>query len=419
MSEWHRIEQSDADSGLTCPDVGVLAFVPDRWSEKWMSRHHLLARLARRFPVVWVEPPHEWREIPDCLLRDVGRATPETPPGLLRHRTPWWLPKLYRPAVIAEWLKQRRVNTALKRIDRLGIDDLILYLWRPGFAEALDLVPHDLSVYHIVDEYTFSEVEVPIPEEERLLIGRSDTVLIHSPGLMERKGRINPNTFYVPNGVDFDLYARDRPEPEDLRSIPRPRVGYTGWLKKQLDWPLLVQIASRRPDWQLVLVGPVKDHPEIRPHVEALRGRENVHILGGKTVTELAAYPGHFDVSVMPYRKTAYTDCIYPLKLHEYLAAGTPVVGTGIRTLEEFSDVVRLANGADEWSAQLAAALDEGDDGAIEQRRSVARQHDWDRLADLVAGHFLRGLGREEEAGAIAPEDPPVLGNPRGSGGAA
>ena len=406
-------------SGFTHPEIGVLAFVPDRWSEKWQPRHHILARLARRFPIVWVEPPHEWREIPDRLPGGSSEQAPATPPGLRRHRTPWWLPRLYRPASAVNWMKRRRAASASKALARRGVEEVVLYLWRPTFGDALDLVPHDLSVYHIDDEYTFSEVETEIPDEERSLIRRSDTVFIHSPGLMERKGRVNPNTVYVPNGVDFDLYAGKRPEPEDLRSIPHPRVGYTGWLKKQLDWPLLVKLATRHPDWHLVLVGPVKSHPEIRPYVEELRGRENVHLLGGKTVTELSAYPGHFDVSVMPYRKTAYTDCIYPLKLHEYLAAGTPVVGTRIRTLEEFSGVVRLANGADEWSAQLAAALAEDDDGAVDRRRSVARQHDWDRLADLVAAQFLRGLGREEEAEAIVPDDPPVLGIPRESGGAA
>lgn len=405
--------------GFTHPRVGVLAYVPYRWSRLWQPRHHVLARLARRFPVVWVESPHEWREIPGRLRSTSAEGDPPTPPGLQRHRAPWWLPKLYRPDAAAAWTRRRRAASAARAMQRQGVEEVVLYLWRPDFADALDLVPRDLAVYHIDDEYTFSESDVPIPDQELEVIRRSDMVLVHSPGLMEKKGRINPNTVYVPNGVDYDLYARQHPEPDDLREIPRPRIGYTGYLKKELDWPLLVHLAEAHPEWQLVLVGPVKAHPGIQSHVEELRARGNVHFLGAKTVEELAAYPGHFDVCLMPYRRTAYTDFIFPLKLHEYLAGGAPVVGTPIRTLADFSGVVRLADGPEAWSREVAAALDAGGDAsgdARRERRAVARRHDWDRLADLVAGSFLRGLGHEAEALAILPEDPPTLRAPAQTG---
>ena len=45
------------------PSVGVLALVPDRWSEVWQPRHHVLTRLAQYFHVVWVNPGREWREV--------------------------------------------------------------------------------------------------------------------------------------------------------------------------------------------------------------------------------------------------------------------------------------------------------------------------------------------------------------------
>lgn len=413
MTDEHAKRPSGDRPAFTHAHVGVLAYVPDRWSRLWQPRHHVLARLARRFPVVWVEPPHEWREIPERLRGGSPDGDPPAPPGLQRHRTPWWLPKLYRPDAAAAWTRRRRADRAARAMRRQGVEKIVLYLWRPDFADALDLVPHDLAVYHIDDEYTFSESDVPIPEEELEVIRRSDMVFVHSPGLMEKKGGINPDTVYVPNGVDYELYARQHPEPDDLREVPRPRIGYTGYLKRELDWPLLVHLAEAHADRHLVLVGPLKDHPGIRPHVEELRGRGNVHFLGAKTVEELAAYPAHFDVCLMPYRRTAYTDLIFPLKLHEYLASGTPVVGTPIRTLAEFSRVVRLADSPEAWSREVAAALDaDGDasDDARRERRAVARRHDWDRLTDLVAGSFLRGLGRESEGEAILPEDPSTLG---------
>lgn len=393
---------------FTHPDVGVVAFVPDRWSEQWQPRHHLLAHLARRFPIVWVEPPHEWREIPDRWRSALEGPGPDTPPGLLRHRAPWWLPRVYRPEAMAHRLQRRRLALAVDELERYGIRQLVAYLWRPDFEPVLDLAPHDLSVYHIDDEYSFSETDVPISETELSVIRRSDVVFIHSPGLMEKKGSINPNTTYVPNGVDFELFSRESPEPQDLRKIGHPRIGYTGYLKKQLDWPLLTHLASRHPDWNLVLIGPKRPHPEIHGHMAELRSHENVHFLGPKSLQEMSAYPGHLDVCLMPYRETAYTDYIFPLKLHEYLAGGSPVVGTPIRTLQLFSDVVRLANTPEDWSRQVAAALSDEEDiqrakRARERRRDVARRHDWNRLSDRVARTILRSLGREEEAEAIAP----------------
>ncbi|MCI0591185.1 MAG: hypothetical protein L0Y67_06235 [Gammaproteobacteria bacterium] len=41
---------------------------------------------------------------------------------------------------------------------------------------------------------------------------------------------------------------------------------------------------------------------------------------------------------------------IYPLKLHEYLAAGRPVVSASIQTLLDFKHVVSLAGSVDEWN---------------------------------------------------------------------
>src|SRR5260370_35654468 len=42
-------------------DVGVLALVPDRWDWQWQPRHQVLTRLARYFPVVWMNPAEGWR----------------------------------------------------------------------------------------------------------------------------------------------------------------------------------------------------------------------------------------------------------------------------------------------------------------------------------------------------------------------
>jgi len=278
-----------------------------------------------------------------------------------------------------------------------GCKKIILYIWRPEFGFALDFIRPDLSCYHIDDEYSFSETEVDVDPIERALIAKVDQVFIHSPGLMERKGRINPNTIFVPNGVDFLSYATSVPEPEDLSAIPSPKFGYTGYLKKQLDWPLMLELANRHRKWSFVFVGPMSPHHEILPLLKELSSLPNVYFLGCKSPHDLAAYAQHFDACIMPYRVNAYTNNIYPLKLHEYLASGRPIVSALIRSLRDLSNVIALANGPAEWSNALARALEAAATcpDAAAARQEIAREYDWDKLTQTIGLTLCERLGPE------------------------
>ena len=54
------------------------------------------------------------------------------------------------------------------------------------------------------------------------------------------------------------------PEPPDLASVPRPRVGYVGAVREWFHWELLEQALDRMPDASFVLIG---DAAEIRDAV--------------------------------------------------------------------------------------------------------------------------------------------------------
>jgi len=302
---------------------------------------------------------------------------------------------MYRPRALARWLTRARLRQAQRRLDHRSVRRTILYLWRPEFDYGLDVVPHDLSCYHIDDEYTFSEIEQPLSASERQLITRVDQVIIHSPALLEKKGHLNPHTTLVPNGVDFAAYAASAPEPSDLRDIPHPRIGYVGVIKVQLDFALIASLATRHPEWSFVFVGPMHVEGEA---VASLARQPNVHFLGGKPIGELPGYTQHLDVCAMYYALNDYTKFIYPLKLHEYLATGRPVIGTPIRSLQDFHHVISLARSTDEWSAAIQRALDPAvtTPAAVAARRSIAQEHDWDRLVATIARTLCKRLGPDE-----------------------
>ena len=390
-----------------------MALVPDTWGPQWQVRQHMLTRLADHFHVVWMNPARHWRELfaprPSSAVGDEGDALPF---GFEVYTPPPWLAHWHRFPWLSRWSLREQLRHARSRLVARGAKRIVLYLWRPEFADALDLVPHDVSCYHIDDEYSFSLTEVETSPDERRLIERVDQVFIHSPGLMEKKGWINPRTDFVPLGADFERFSAPAPEPEDLRSIPRPRFGYVGVLKKTLDWPLLDYLSGRHPEWNFVLLGPRAPHGEIQGPIEELGRRDNVHFLPGRPTKELAAYPQHFDAGIMPYALNDYARYGYPLKCHEFLAGGRPVVGCRMRTLEDLEEVVLLAETREEWEERLTQALSLEEQGfeRTAARQDMARRHDWKDLVGKVAYRLLTRHSDGVDDPSGTPREVPVPG---------
>jgi UDP-galactopyranose mutase len=384
-------ETGDSDTAHA-GDIGLICAVPDQFSSIWMPRHQLLTRLAARFWTVWLEPPEYWHT-DGIRMQRPGVVREETYPKLLTFRN-GFLPKVYKPKWLSSALDRRRLALARAALRERGCTRFVLYVWRPQFGHYLDFFDWDLTLYHIDDEYSFSPEEPPISEQENTLLKSVDKVFIHSPGLMEKKGDISPATQWIPNGVDFNAFSARYPEPEDLSRIPSPRIGYVGVLKSQLDFDLLASLADARPNWSFVFVGPRIYLGNQEAYLDALARRPNVYELGMKTPSELPSYIQHMDVAMMCYRVNDYTNYIYPLKLHEYLASGVPVVSTPIRSLMDFQDTVILATGVEEWVTAIETAMSESanSETARQKRKDIAAQFDWDALTQRVATEISEAL---------------------------
>ena len=390
--------------------AGIIALVPESWdAPPRTARHHLLEKLATHLPVVWVDPARLWREyLPRPGKPHKLPAPLPCPNRLSVLRASLFAPKVYSPPWLSRAFDRHRLSQARRMLTRQGVDRVVLYLWRPEFASALPLVAHDLSCYHIDDEYSFSPEDKGLDQAEAALIRRVDQVFIHSHALMEKKGSLNPNTLLAPNGVDYEAFAAPRREPADLAPIPHPRVGYVGVIKRHLDLDLMLQVVVRQPEFSFVFVGPVLSIGDQRGALDALMQRPNCHFVGAKRSEDLPGYMQHLDVGLLCYRVDGYTRYIYPLKLHEYLASGLPVVGSPIPALSAFKDIILSADSVDAWSASIAAAAatSRRDAAQVARRRAAARAHDWEGLVSNIAATIEARLAAKPAAdprtGALA-----------------
>lgn len=394
----HAPPVSYASAPPLLPDVGVMALVPEAWGGAWQVRHHVLTRLSRYFHVLWVDPAQDWRIVWFGPRPSSGLVErPDEWKTLIIQRQEPWLPRFYRPRWLSEWTARARVRRGAGLLRAAGCTRTVVYLWRPEYAEALTAVPHDASCYHIDDEYSFAPVEQGLDAAEAAVIAKVDQVFVHSHALLKKKGHLNPRTLHMPNGVDYAAYAATYAEPSDLRLIPHPRIGYVGKIKTQMDFPLLLSLAKRHRQWSWVFVGPIGFLGEDASRCDEFFKLDNVFYLGPKPIPSLPAYTQHMDVCLLCYVTNDYTKYIYPLKLHEYLAAGRPIVGTRLPALEEFANVVRLCGSPDQWSAAIAEALtpEVQRPAQADRRRSIAQRYDWRLLVARIARALCERLGED------------------------
>lgn len=241
-----------------------------------------------------------------------------------------------------------------------------LWTYNPRTLAYLNPQAYREVIYHCVDDIQAQPGmdAADLERWEEALCRRASVVFVTSPALEDSRRVFNPQTHFFPNVADHAHFAKALDPatdvPAELAAIPRPRIGFVGAISAyKLDFDVFEQLAEKHPEWSLVLIGPVGEgDPDT--DVSALRRCPNVHFLGARPYRELPAWLAGLDAAILPLRRNAYTDAMFPMKFFEYLAAGRPVVATAIRSLQPYAQQVELVEPeAADFERQLIHVLAE------------------------------------------------------------
>jgi UDP-galactopyranose mutase len=368
-----------------------------RWDFVYQRPQHLLGRCAKQRRVFFVEEPI-FGDGPlrlDVSMREEGVyvVVPQIPESILSE------------------LDVDAVQEGL--IDGLfaehKIQDFVLWYYTPmalGFTRHLK---PKAVIFDCMDELSaFKNAPATLKEREAELFKRADLVFTGGQSLYEAKRDHHHSVHAFPSSIDADHFMKARvlkAEPADQQCIPHPRIGFFGVIDERLDIDLLDKVADLKPDWQLLVIGPVvKIDPNDLPR------RDNIHYLGGKSYKELPAYLSGWDVAMLPFARNDSTRYISPTKTPEYLAAGCPVVSTSIRDIVRpygQKGLVHIADTAEEFVAAIETAMKSNSSKRLMTVDAFLKQMSWDRtwsqmnalIEDVIAGR-TDSAQRDTEAGA-------------------
>lgn len=353
----------------------VVCFSNLDWGYLRYRKQHLMERIARHTPVIYVDPPRalKWRS-----PQRWGRIT-DIRPGL----------RVLEPPVfpgIRGWTGLRHLNyrviaALVRRMLPVGTRP-ILWVYSPHAFRFIELLSPMLVVYDMADDYSVPtgaamrcDAEAQelnqLDTLERRLLARADVVFCVSEPLREKAMAGGASHAHLlPNGCDFEAYADAGGAP---RQSSRPVIGYVGTVAPRVDVELVEALARLRPNWSFEMVGPVSPLVTL-----ATQCPPNLCWAGEIPYEDVAARIKSFDACILPLREIEYAYRSSPIQVFDYLAAGKPVVSSPIAQFEQWPALVETARGADRFAAALDEQLRIDSTARQEERRTFARLQNWD-----------------------------------------
>ena len=307
--------------------------------------------------------------------------------------------------------EQDHVRDGLQKVhDRLyicdGIEGLaglrnpILYITWPLHDVHIPQFRDPVVWYDCIDDISLFAQELEPSKREAMMIAdarltcEADIVTATADVLLHQKRRLRPDTILVENGVvpsDFDRVVRESEIPTDIKTIKeqgKPIIGYYGALANWFDYAKVIEIARRRPDWNIVLIG-MDYEGSLQRNKAALDACPNIHFLGRKDYEQLYKYSACFDVGLIPFVQNKIIEATNPVKMFEYMAAGIPIVSVDVPEVRKYHREVLTATTTSEYIAQIERAIYLRRDPNYRcMLRETAQRSSWNERVKLLEGEM-------------------------------
>ena len=254
----------------------------------------------------------------------------------------------------------------------------------------------------------------PVNRGAERIIGsfsRSESLLgmsFNSRGLREiysHLGIAGRNPVVAPNGFELEAFEGEC-DISSLRArlglpLDRKIVCYCGNTYRGRGIEILVRAAVQMPEVEFLIVGGRERDNALWREMARQSGAGNFRMEGFVRQREVSAYLLASDVLVMPYSSgvtirdgTEVGEFTSPLKLFEYMAAGKPIIATGVPSVLEIlrpgeNSVVTPPDDEEEFIRALQLVLRDSELCArISQRaRSDATEYTWEkRVSKIIDG---------------------------------
>jgi glycosyltransferase involved in cell wall biosynthesis len=345
-----------------------------RWDFVYQRPQHLLNRFAKNQKVYFYEEPIFDSEGNSYLSisnrgKNVEIVVPHLKPGLNESQITGTLEILFD-----------------QFIENFELENCLFWYYTPMALKYTSKHKPKLVVYDCMDELSaFKFAHSDIISLEKQLMAKADLMFTGGHSLYEAKKQFHDHIFPFPSSIEKKHFEKSRTcgEAEDQQKIAGIKIGFFGVIDERFDIELIKNIAQKRPDWQLILIGPV-----VKIDESTLPRDKNIHYMGQKSYDQLPNYLCGWDIALIPFLLNESTRFISPTKTPEYLAASVPVISTPIRDVINpygIQKLVYICNDCDEFVEAIEKELTtESKEEWLNQVDQFLKHNSWDKTHETM-----------------------------------
>lgn len=359
--------------------MDLICFCHIRWNFVYQRPQHLMERFAKHNRVFFIEEPvFDQSGKPFMEVNKDGQNLWIIKPHLIHGYSP------------DENVFQQKILLS-SFYDEYVIKNYTHWYYTPMALIISNHLQPEMIIYDCMDELSnFNFAPPELKQREKELFRVADLVFTGGHNLYKAKKNAHNNIFPFPSSIDkghFEKARSIRKEPADQVNLSHPIFGFYGVVDERFDIDILREVATRKPQWSFVIIGPViKIDPATLPQLG------NIHYLGARNYEVLPYYLSGWDIAMIPFLLNDSTKYISPTKTPEYLAAGVPVISSSIVDVVNpyaINNLIHIANDADAFIDKAEKELAVTDKKSwIDRVDFFLKENSWDQTWREMMQHI-------------------------------
>ena len=289
------------------------------WSDIWHTQLHYAFQLAKRYEVIYLNPPLPWKF---SHLFNFKSETFSYSDHLTVTRYLNILPSFL--GKFGTWVNDKvnqRLLNALMKQKKKGEKFIVWHFDPFRSVFVFDTSKECTHIYHVIDPFAGHHYDLELARKAQL-------VILTSPKFLKHYTDLNPNVIQIGQGVDMEFYSQQESIENTKDLISLNSILLLGTITNEVDFQLLAKLAKEF-DHGLVLIGPDKiTSIDAKQQFQELISIPGVHWLGPMNPSEFRKHVKACTIGIIAYGKAANSknNMRSPLKVISYLACQKNII---------------------------------------------------------------------------------------------